>query len=88
MDGLMFFAAIAGIAGLTLLFIFTVLLREILKKPGGFGEAQRHCREEAARLMHGGAPDDKIEEWIAAAECPLAAKKKRNDCLPGYGLAF
>ncbi|WP_299850166.1 hypothetical protein [uncultured Roseovarius sp.] len=84
----MVFTVMSGVAGMTLLFVLVVLLREIWMPPKERCKAQLHCREEAARLLHSGAPDEKIEEWIVAAECPLAAKKKCNDGLPGYGLAF
>ncbi len=85
---LVYLPVFASIAGLTLLFIFSVLFREVLKPSGGSTEAQCHCREEATRLLNSGAPDEKIEEWLVAADCPVTAMKKRSDALPGYGLKF
>ena len=88
MSFLIGFSMIAMIAGVFLLPEASVFRRSSLAGRNKEADAQRHCMEEATRLLQSGAPDYKIEVWLCAARDPEAAEQKLRDGLPGYGLAF
>ncbi len=88
MSFLIVFVVIFATVVILLLPTVSVARRGILGRRSKQAEAQRHCMEEATRLLQSGAPDYKIEVWLRAARSPEAAEEKRRDGLPGYGLAF
>lgn len=88
MSFLIAFAVIVVTAGIVLLPTASVVHREHLRRKSKKAAAQRHCMEEATRLLQSGAPDYEIEVWLSAAKNPIAAQQKRSDGLPGYGLVF